>query len=191
MTEIYDVIKENQPYDEKRYTNALKEMLKQCIDFEDTYSIPDEWDNWDELVQRGYEAQEKGNEKRMISNWWEAWLEDMEMELGNAGEHEKRMEFCREVLEMFDWKYDDCDNFRSAIGEEFYATGKIEEGKEWFEVWLEKKPHNENALCAYSWCIQENEGAVVVKNIRNVVEENEERNTYLWSVRYRRKFCYW
>ena len=102
LTEIYDVIKENQPYDEKRYTNALKEMLKQ-------------------------------------------WLEDMEMELGNAGEHEKRMEFCREVLEMFDWKYDDCDNFRSAIGEEFYATGKIEEGKEWFEAWLEKKPHNENA----------------------------------------------
>ena len=44
LTEIYDVIKENQPYNEKRYTHALKEMLKQCIDFEDTHSIPDEWD---------------------------------------------------------------------------------------------------------------------------------------------------
>lgn len=66
LTEIYDVIKENQPYDEERYTNAMKQMLQQCIDFEDTHRIPTEWDKWDELVQNGYEAQEKGNEVRMI-----------------------------------------------------------------------------------------------------------------------------
>ncbi len=29
------------------------------------------------------------------------------MELGNAGEYEKRLEFCNKVLEMFDWTYDD------------------------------------------------------------------------------------
>ena len=32
----------------------------------------------------------------------DAWLQDMEMELGNAGEHEKRVEFCRRILEMLD-----------------------------------------------------------------------------------------
>ena len=30
----------------------------------------------------------------------EAWLQDMEMELGNAGEYEKRLEFCNKVLDM-------------------------------------------------------------------------------------------
>lgn len=191
LEEIYDVMKENQPYDEKRYIAALEEMLQQCIDFEDAHSILTEWDDWDKFVQHGYEAQEKGNETQMISCWWEAWqtfqeimkqaemkmsvsgvmesqdykypidawLQDMEMELGNAGEHEKRMEFCHKVLEMFDWTYDDGDNFRNAIGEEFYAAGKMEEGKAWFEDWLKKEPHNESALCAYSWCVQENEGA--------------------------------
>ena len=39
LTEIYDVMKENQPYDEERYTNALEEMLQQCIDFEDMHKI--------------------------------------------------------------------------------------------------------------------------------------------------------
>ena len=57
LTEIYDVMKENQPYDEDRYTNALKEMLQQCIDFEDMHKILTEWDSWDELVQCGYETQ--------------------------------------------------------------------------------------------------------------------------------------
>ena len=41
----------------------------------------------------------------------EAWLQDMEMELGNAGEYEKRLEFCNKVLEMFDWTYVAEDGF--------------------------------------------------------------------------------
>lgn len=57
LAEIYDVVKENQPYDEKRYRLALEEMVRQSIDFEDTHTILTEWDEWDELVQRGYEAQ--------------------------------------------------------------------------------------------------------------------------------------
>lgn len=191
LTEIYDVMKENQPYDEKKYAEALNEMVQQSIDFEDTHRIRTEWDDWDELAQRGYDAQEKRNEAEMISNWWkawsvfqeimksaemkmsvsgvmesqdyqypvDAWLQDLEMELGNTGEHEKRMEFCQRVLEMFDWTYDDADGFRCAIGEELYATGKVKEGKAWFENWLKKEPDNSSALNVYSWCIQEQEGA--------------------------------
>lgn len=89
----------------------------------------------------------------------DAWLQDLEMELGNTGEHEKRMDFCHKVLEMFDWTYNDGDNFRCAIGEELFAEGKLNEGKAWFEEWLRKDPHNENALNVYSWCIQKHEGA--------------------------------
>lgn len=190
LTEIYDVMKENQPYDEKRYTNALAEMVRQCIDFEDTHKIATEWEEWDELVQHGYEAQEKRDEKQMISCWWEAWalfqklmetaerkmsvsevmesqhykypvdawLQDLEMELGNAGEYEKRLEFCYRVLEMLDWTYDDGDGFRCAVGEELYEAGKAEEGKAWFDNWLKKDPHNANVLNIYSWCLQKHEG---------------------------------
>lgn len=31
LTEIYDIMKENQPYDEERYVAALKEMVQQEI----------------------------------------------------------------------------------------------------------------------------------------------------------------
>lgn len=191
IEEIYDVLKENQPYDEKRYAAALRNMVKQCIDFEDTHEILTEWDEWDNLVQEGYEACADQNYEKIIPLWWKAWeifqkivetaeykigvsglmesqdyqypietwLQDLEMELGNAGEHEKRVEFCRRVLEMLDWSFDDGSNFKSAIGEEFYAEGKAEQGQKWFEDWLKKEPHNQNALSVWSWCVQKEKGA--------------------------------
>ena len=39
IEEIYDVMKENQSYDEKRYTDAVKNMMQQCLDFEDSHEI--------------------------------------------------------------------------------------------------------------------------------------------------------
>lgn len=89
----------------------------------------------------------------------DAWLQDFEMELGNLGEHEKRIDFCHAVLNMLDWTFDDGSNFRSAIGEELYAAGKTEEGEVWFRNWLQREPHNENAWNVFSWCVQEREGA--------------------------------
>ena len=191
IDEIYDVMKENQPYDEKQYTDALKNIMQQCLDCEDSHEILTEWDEWDHLVQAGYEAQENQNDGGMIIFWWkawelfqkiiknaeykisvsgimesqdykypiDAWLQDLEMELGNAGEHEKRMEFCQRILEMLDWNYDDDSCFKNAIGEELYAMGKPAQGREWFESWLKKEPHNQNALNVFSWCVQEQEGA--------------------------------
>lgn len=41
------------------------------------------------------------------------------MELSNAGEHKKHVEFCRRILKMLDWSFDDASNFKSAIGEEY------------------------------------------------------------------------
>lgn len=190
LEEIYDDMKENQPHDEKRYVDALKNMMRQCLDFEDSQKILTEWDEWDRLVQEGYEAQENQNDNEMITFWWkawelfqkiietaeykisvsgimesqdyqypvDAWLQDLEMELGNTGEHEKRMEFCQRILEMLDWNFDDDSCFKNAIGEELYAAGKSAEGRAWFENWLKKEPHNQNALNVFSWCVQEQEG---------------------------------
>ncbi len=190
LEEIYDVMKENQPYDEKRYADALHEMVQQCIDFEDMHEIQTEWDEWDRLVQKGYIAEEKRDDDTMIACWWQAWdifqkivenaefkisvngimesqdykypvdawLQDLEMELGNTGEHEKRMEFCQKILGMLDWTFDDNSGFMAAVGEELYAAGKDIQGREWFENWLKKEPYNQNAINAFSWCIQEKEG---------------------------------
>lgn len=44
LTELYDVLKENQSYDEKRYGRALEEMVQQSIDYEDSHAILTEWD---------------------------------------------------------------------------------------------------------------------------------------------------
>lgn len=190
LEEIYDVMKENQPYNEKRYTDALNIMVQQCIDFEDTHHIQTEWDEWDEVVQKGYEAEDALDENTMIACWqqaWEilqkiiaqeegkvsvssmmesqgyqysldAWLQDFELELSNTGEHEKRMEFCKKILELLDWSDDDNSGFMAAIGEELYAMGETEKGRKWFEDWLKKEPHHPNALIAFSWCMQEQEG---------------------------------
>lgn len=184
-------MKENQPYDEQRYAGALENMVRQCIDYEDTHEILTEWNKWDNLVQEGYGTLVDQNFEKMIPLWWktweifqkivktaeykigisglmefqdyeypiDAWLQDMEMELGNSGEYEKRVEFCRRILEMLDRSFDDGSNFKSAIGEELYAEGKAEQGRTWFEDWLKEEPHNQNALNVWSWCIQEEKGA--------------------------------
>lgn len=191
LTEIYNVTKEKQAYNEKRYTKALEEMVQNCMDYEDDRTIPTEWNEWEGLAEQGYEMQYTQNEGIMLDCWgkaWEifqqimeqedekksitglmeeqdyqypidAWLQDFELELGNAKQHEKRIEFCNAVLEMFDWSFDDNSNFLAAIGEALYEQGKVEEGREWFEKWLKKEPNNENAWSVFSWCVQNQDGA--------------------------------
>lgn len=190
IEEIYDVMKEHQDYDEKKYEDALEEMARQCLDFEDAHRIQTEWDEWDRLVEKGYRAQSNQDSEELVSAWWKAWdifqgivgaaeykisiselmesqdyrypiddwLQDFELELGNAGEHEKHMEFCRKILDLLDWSYDDADAFKNAIGEELYAAGETGQGRKWFEDWLKKEPHNQNALNVFSWCVQAAEG---------------------------------
>ena len=47
IEEIYNVMKEHQNYDEKKYEDALEETAQQCIDLEDTHKIQTEWDDLD------------------------------------------------------------------------------------------------------------------------------------------------
>ena len=130
LTEIYDIMKENQPFDEERYKNGLEEMLMQSIDYEDAHHIETEWDQWDDLAQRGYECFEEQKTEEGLRLWQEAWeifdsimrqsqdtdtlyglmesldytypidgwLQDYEMELGNARKYEER-------IASGSWKY--------------------------------------------------------------------------------------
>ena len=84
------------------------------------------------------------------------WLQDMEMKLLNAGEHEKRLQFCTEILRLFVWEdNNDWDvymegGFQVAVGESLYALGRKEEAQNWFIQWLEKTPHDTDAIAGYS-----------------------------------------
>lgn len=188
LTEIYDILKEGQTFDEENYKKSLEEMLRQSIDYEDDHRIRTEWDEWDDLVQKGYESFEEQKEAEGLRFWQEAWdifesamkqvsetetlyglmesqdyeypidgwLQDYEMELGNAGKYEERIAFCQRVLEMFDWQYEDDSCFRCGIGESLFYEGKVVESYEYYESWLREDPQNVNGTNSFSWILFEN-----------------------------------
>ena len=73
LTEIYDILKEGQTFDEEKYERSLEEMLQQSIDYEDDHYIETEWDDWDDLVQKGYECFENEKAAEGLSFWQDAW----------------------------------------------------------------------------------------------------------------------
>lgn len=188
LTEIYDIMKEGQSFDEEKYNNSLKEMLKQSIDYEEDHHIETEWDQWDDLVQNGYECFEDQKWEEGLVFWQDAWnifcsvmgqtqkiktlyglmdeqdyiypidgwLQDYEMELGNAGEYEKRIEFCQKILEIFDWQLEDDSCFKCGIGESLFREGKIVEAYEYYDKWLAEDPQNTNIINSFSWILFEN-----------------------------------
>lgn len=188
VTEIYDILKKGKSFDEQKYQSSLEEMLRQNIDCEGDHHIRTEWDEWDDLVQRGYEFFEENKDTEGLQLWKEAWgifesamkqvaetetlyglmesqdyeypidgwLQDYEMELGNAGDYEERIAFCQRVLELFDWKYEDDSCFRCGIGESLFREEKIEEAYEYYENWLEDDPQNLNGINSFSWILFEN-----------------------------------
>lgn len=86
----------------------------------------------------------------------DGWLQDYEMELGNAGKYEERLSFCRKVLEIFDWQYEDDSCFRCGIGESLFREGKTAEAYAYYEKWLADEPKNVNGINSFSWILFEN-----------------------------------
>lgn len=86
----------------------------------------------------------------------DGWLQDYEMELGNAGKWEERIAFCQKILEMFDWEAEDDSCFRCGIGESLFREGKTAEAFEYYESWLADEPQNVNGINSFSWILFEN-----------------------------------
>ena len=172
LEEIYDVMSQNQPFDEERFERALDDMVQRCIDYEDDSGLPSGWDEIAGLIDEGWEYAENQDYENMTRCWLEAWdktkenvkqaeirlgisavdeatdyeydiggwLHEMELELFNAKAHEIRIQFCHEVLDTFDWEYDDHGGFKTAIGESLNALGRRDEGKKrptgwWTRSW--------------------------------------------------------
>lgn len=86
----------------------------------------------------------------------DTWLQDFEMELGNAGRNEERIAFCRRVLEMFDWQNEDDSCFLCGIGEVLFQEGKTAEAYEHYEKWLAEDPQNANGISSFSSVLFQN-----------------------------------
>ncbi|MCM1344401.1 MAG: SEC-C metal-binding domain-containing protein [Muribaculaceae bacterium] len=188
LTEIFDILQQGKAFDEERYQRCLEEMLQASIDMEDDHHIETEWDEWDDLAQKGYECFENHKEEQGLAFWRDAWklflsaveqeektysiyglmeeqefiypvdewLQDYEMELGNAGKDEERIAFCRKVLEIFDWMDEDGSCFQCGIGDALFREGKVTEAYEHYESWLAKDPQNVNGIIGFSWILSEN-----------------------------------
>lgn len=89
----------------------------------------------------------------------DSWLQDYEMELGNEGDYEERIIFCKKILEIFDWEEEDDSCFQCGIGESLFGQGKVTEAYEHYEKWLTENPQNVNGLISFSWILMENKDA--------------------------------
>ncbi len=150
--------------------------------------VDTEWDQWDDLIQKGYHCFAKKKAEQGLAFWNDAWtvflsamaqasktysvytlmveqdyrypvdgwLQDYEMELGNAGKYEERIAFCKKVLELFDWMEEDDSCFQCGIGESLFREGKTEEAYGHYESWLAEDPQNVNGINSFSWILFEN-----------------------------------
>lgn len=188
LTEIYDILKAGKSFDEAKYQKSLEEMVEQSLDFEDIHHIETEWDEWDRLVQNGYECFDDQKSEEGLNFWKEAWLifqsimeqqskvisllglleeldyvyaidewlQDYEMELGNTRKYDERIAFCRKILDLFDWQYDDDSPFQCGIGDSLFYEGKRDEAYSHYEKWLAEDPQNSNGINGFCWLLFEN-----------------------------------
>lgn len=188
LTEIYDILKAGKSFDEAKYQKSLEEMVQQSLNFEDNHHIETEWDEWDKLVQNGYECFDKQKSDEGLNYWREAWLifqsiieqqskkvsliglmeeldyvyaidcwlQDYEMELGNARKYEELIEYCKKVIEMFNWQDDDDSCFQCAIGDSLFYMGKKAEAYDYYEKWLSEDSQNSNGITGYCLILIEN-----------------------------------
>lgn len=116
----------------------------------------------------------------------DGWLQDYEMELGNAAKYEERLTFCQKVLEIFDWQEADDSCFRCGIGESLYRDGRAAEAYEYYEKWLDEDPQNVNGTSSYSWILYESgdvdKAYEVIKRLTEDISCNEE-NRFLFMRR--------
>lgn len=185
LTEIYDILKVGKSFDEARYEKSLEEMLQQSLDFEDNHYIETEWDELVQNGYECFDEQKSEEGLNFWREAWlifqsimeqqskiipflglieeldyvyaiDAWLQDYEMELGNARKYEDRIAFCRKIIELFDWQDYDYSCFQCGIGDSLFYEGKKEEAYDHYEKWLAEDPQNSNGINGFCWILFEN-----------------------------------
>lgn len=194
LGEMYEILKEGRPFDEKKYEKELQELVEDEFIFDDVrkaledasdtilqakYNVynaiferkPTEavrlfmevWDDIRKFVKDNFYKQDaEGNvvKPELVEIDDETdfkyelynWLQDMEMEFHNSRLYEERIQFCQEVMDLFAWKEDSADNYKSAIGEALNDLKRYNECDEWLEDWLKEEPDNISCINTYIQC---------------------------------------
>lgn len=121
LTEIYDILKEGHSFDEEKYKESLEEMLRQAVDYEDSYDMDTEWASWDDLVQQGYECFENQNAADGLCFWRDAWNI-----FCSIMEQEKDIHTVYDLMDALDYEYA-IDDWLQDYGMELGDAGKCEE----------------------------------------------------------------
>ena len=149
-------------------------------------------DAWED-IKAIFTEEKLGNLDKLDKKYsWHEFLvnfvQDLEMELGNAGQekeeyHRKRINYCEEMLETLDGSDSlTIENTKRAIAESYYALGDSEECDRLYTNWLEEDPHWGWGYIAWSDCygfgtnkIKPNQ-ARAEKIIRMALEKEEVRD---------------
>ena len=119
-------------------------------------------DAWED-IKAIFTEEKLGNLDKLDKKYsWHEFLvnfvQDLEMELGNAGQekeeyHRKRINYCEEMLETLDGSDNlTIENTKRAIAESYYALGDSEECDRLYTNWLEEDPHWGWGYIAWSDC---------------------------------------
>ena len=119
-------------------------------------------DAWEDI--KGIYKEEKPsylgelNDKYNWFEFMENFIQDLEMELGNAGQdkeeyYEKRIQYCKEMLAILDDNHKlTVENTKRAIADSHYALGDSDECDRLYTNWLEEDPHWGWGYIAWSDC---------------------------------------
>jgi len=140
------------------------------------------WDMIKDLFAEGYakdvyDLNSKYKWKQHPSNY----VQYLEMELHNAGiedkaYHQKRIDFCQELLQ---WSGTDellINNTKIALAEAHYEIGNESGGEQLFKEWLQEDPDNGWAYSGWSDCCRHNGNAIDNEKAEKILLAGYERS---------------
>lgn len=85
---------------------------------------------------------------------FDSLLPEMGMILCNTHRYQQAIDFCKEVLELFNWERTNADSFKDDIGQALADMGKTAESDAWYQKWLGDEPDNGSCINGYAFCHQ-------------------------------------
>lgn len=102
------------------------------------------------------------------------WLDEMVLNLEYANVPEKRIQFCKEVMDLFDWSEEAPDSYKAAIAEALAAQGKMEECLAYYEAWISEEPDSIQCIISNFHMLIQQEDYVTAKQL---LEKNLRKNS--------------
>jgi len=140
------------------------------------------WDMIKELFAEGIAKDiDDLNSKYKWRQYPSNYVQDLEMELHNAGVddkayHQKRIDFCQELLQWCGTDELLISNARIAIAEAHYEIGDESIGEQLFKEWIEEDPDNGWPYCGWADCCRVDRSGAGNEKAENILLAGYERS---------------